>query len=107
MSKHTPGPWMVDRTVALGAYGVWTDPQGEADHKMRMVCSVYGMNELDLPREERDANALLMAAAPDLLEALEGMKVGVCWCELNYSGTGHSVRCCRVREALSKAKGEV
>lgn len=75
---HTPGPWRVDETVALGAYGVWTD--GEC---MRQVCRVYNGVDDSLPRQERDANARLIAAAPELLEALQ-----VLWKEVAESGNG-------------------
>ena len=52
MSKHTPGPWAVDSTgLVCGARG-WGP-----------VASVYP--------KFRDANARLIAAAPDMLEALE------------------------------------
>lgn len=70
-TKFTPGPWMVDKTVALGAYGVWKDVRG-TDEPMRPVCSVYSPGTI-LPREERDANAALIAAAPDLLEACKAV----------------------------------
>jgi len=63
---HTAGPWRVDETVALGAYGVWADyplnPSGQS-----RVCSVYLGGKSDFPREMRDANARLIAAAPELL----------------------------------------
>ena len=77
---HTPGPWRVDETKALGAYGVWTDylhPSNPGDDGTGFpveVCSVVacgkghkGQEIID--RQERDANARLMAAAPDLLAA--------------------------------------
>ncbi len=56
MSKHTPGPW-----------SVWSDPEQKdqcqyIDAKGMAVAHVFGIN--------REANARLIAAAPDLLEAL-------------------------------------
>lgn len=62
MSKHTPGPWEVRKNepwVIAKAYG-----------NMKSVV------HLNLPieqSEEQRANARLIAAAPDLLEALELM----------------------------------
>lgn len=71
--KHTPGPWVVDRTVALGAYGVWTEYATHPGHDgagyPSEVCSVFRGNKSDFPQEIRDANAKLIAAAPDLLDA--------------------------------------
>jgi hypothetical protein len=73
VSKHTPGPWIIDETKALGAYGVWTDYATHPGHDGAwygsLVCSVYPHNRSDVPREQRDANARLIAAAPDLLAA--------------------------------------
>jgi len=86
---HTPGPWTVEGTVALGAYGVWAGPW--------QICSVLTESFLttDGPRNrsERDANAKLIAAAPDLLafakahEAWEAEFIldSECW-PLNESG---------------------
>lgn len=54
-TKYTPGPWMVRSTGCVG-----TDDM--------MVASVYPMEDQNL--EEHDANARLIAAAPELLEAL-------------------------------------
>lgn len=71
---HTPGPWRVDETKALGSYGVWTDyavnPGYDGAGYQEMVCSMRP-TESKLPREQRDANARLIAAAPDLLAACE------------------------------------
>lgn len=57
-SKHTPGPWKIDGGIVRG----WS-----TDHE-RPICEIY--------REVRSsdatlANAALIAAAPQLLEALE------------------------------------
>jgi len=64
MSKHTPGPWT---------------PQDNAtaeDHEMPIYCgdlwiaSVFDSGG-DRPDGESEANANLIASAPDLLEALQ------------------------------------
>ena len=68
MSKHTAGPWKYD-----GDY-VWADsiggyvanPQTEDMTSGKFICT------RDC-QEIIDANARLIAAAPELLEALEGM----------------------------------
>lgn len=62
MSKHTPGPWK------------WTGQAVTVPSGQRLL-----VNGVSLPlgnhadSEEADANARLIAAAPDLLEALKGV----------------------------------
>lgn len=71
MSKHTPGPWMVDTNfrgeqfVQAGNTEDGIQPFGSCS-----CCGeyIYGYNQ-----EEREANARLIAAAPDLLEALKSL----------------------------------
>ena len=70
--NHTPGPWRVDATVALGAYGVWTDYATHPGHDGAgygsQICSMLPTKRTD---KTRDADAKLIAAAPDLLEACQ------------------------------------
>ena len=69
MSAHTPGPWRItDR------YGVLTDQVGIDG---RTVCTVWPRQQGHRPSgvdtepwPEGEANARLIAAAPDLLESL-------------------------------------
>lgn len=57
MSKHTSGPWLVapDGNVVSGQAGIIE----------RIAVSIF------CSKERRDANARLIAAAPQMLEALE------------------------------------
>ncbi len=59
-SKHTPGPWVAD-IKADGSTEVWS-----ADYSM-FIAKRHQMND----RDEAKANTNLIAAAPDLLAALE------------------------------------
>ncbi len=61
MSKHTPGPW---RYMA-GTHSHY-DSEGKA------IARVYGPRGIDCSR--RDANARLIASAPELLEALKAVQ---------------------------------
>lgn len=73
--QGTPGPWCVDTTFALGAYGVWTDyphpenPGHDGAGYAVQICSmtVDGWLKSPISKSERNANAALLAAAPDLL----------------------------------------
>ena len=60
MAKHTPGPWtQLD--------GMWV-----VGHGGRTVCT---MAEAKTNNDEMEPNARLIAAAPELLEALEAVTV--------------------------------
>ena len=58
ITKHTPGPWTIHKDYSRANYTVF-DADGN-----------YG----DTSVETIDANAALIAAAPDLLAALEGAR---------------------------------
>jgi len=64
MSKHTPGPWKIaqqykdEANYPIGAYRIGTDKRD--GHDVAVVQCVY-----------REANARLIAAAPELLLALK------------------------------------
>lgn len=59
---HTPGPWMTDdETVNHGPIIIQRDGSLE-------VAAIYGEG-----KDQRAANARLIAAAPDLLEALQAL----------------------------------
>ena len=75
MSKHTPGPWFLGEKVQ-GKHTV-TDLRRIRSEREGMehgaVCEVYGIAD----GSEAHANARLIAAAPDLLEALAFVIRGV------------------------------
>ena len=83
MSKHTQGPWKVYEanrdTMHIGT--VSTEP--DAGWKYETICHLYEdvadnydtNNEFKL-FDNAEANALLIAAAPDLLAALQSMLEG-------------------------------
>lgn len=61
MSKHTPGPWAVANVGWVASLA--TD---------QTICGMYAVKS-GFDHTETDANARLIAAAPDLLEALKGV----------------------------------
>lgn len=89
MSKHTSGPWTVDpghgdyMGAILGASGVPVCTFG--------YCTTYYPVEGDPPT---DADARLIASAPDLLEALR-------WLVLPINNKAHNA----ARAAIAKATG--
>ena len=70
MSGHTPGPW-TDKAIDESQWGVY-DSRGWSvaqAHQIKVLSA-------DIKQAERTANARLIAAAPDLLEALMAMVEG-------------------------------
>lgn len=61
MAQHTPGPWAIDQNYGSGCLHVWSP---------RREIAVARVSD-DHPRAEDYANARLIAAAPDLLAALQ------------------------------------
>ena len=84
MSKHTPGPWDVDE----GDFGIY---QLETSDQIAEVFSHH-------PPAELEANARLIAAAPELLGALHSVMAE--WRD------GYGLNCLeQVRAAIAKAEG--
>ena len=63
-SKHTPGPWVVHPTAHHPA----VRSVGTSDTGPRRICTVGSMNGNPVDKK----NARLIAAAPDMLAALQG-----------------------------------
>lgn len=97
MSKHTPGPWRFQDN------GNWqTNPYS-------VVISAKGVHSTtvaniparrSIPSWEWESNARLIAAAPDLLKALETIMAGVAGCERAQMYEA-------ARAAINKATGEI
>jgi hypothetical protein len=77
MSKHTPGPWTPLGTKATGFSEVVSSVATfEAGHLVCTVNRTFGRGDGTwgrIPREQVDANAYLIAAAPKLLAACKAM----------------------------------
>lgn len=99
--KHTPGPWTVNRHGAIvgGEFHQYTN--GSAQSQLAMAVGGNGISD-----EERKANGVLIAAAPELLAiALQyASECGEC------AGTGRNdcgheecQDCAFIRAAIAKA----
>jgi len=66
--KHTPAPWKIERDRGDGKVIAISNPGDGWERLYVEVCSD------DCDREVAQANARLIAAAPDLLEALKAIK---------------------------------
>lgn len=71
MTKHTPGPWLRDGLMIYALmHSGWN--RGVERFKNRMYLALN--TDHSVSREEVEANAALIQAAPDLLEALKEAK---------------------------------
>lgn len=96
MSKHTPGPWRAveSGTANLPAYDI---EAGKKTGGWRLITYLAASTRTSAEYEEQmRGNARLIAAAPELLEALEAM--------LRPTYTAEDVS--RAVMAVRKAKGE-
>lgn len=101
--KATSGPWMVATADGYNANHVYA-PDGK-----NAVAQVYGITSHssleDVSQDPRWAeglaNARLISAAPEMLEALEWALVS-----LEFDGLENTQAGKRVRAAISKAKGQ-
>lgn len=69
-TKHTPGPWGINNTIMVSASPVIL-PSSVVAHRYGStdtICKFSFMTRK--PHDEERANARLIAAAPDLLDAL-------------------------------------
>ena len=72
MSKHTPGPWHISEELDI-LYGSKTNP--DYDNVVADCTQGFSLNYVEErgKLEETKANANLIAAAPDMHEALQKM----------------------------------
>ena len=95
MSAHTSGPWVIARTSGMQIYV--TQPQ---DRPGRAPGYYAEVRRFTANHDEVEANARLIAAAPDLLDALELILSA----EDRGFGMDYVKGCARA--AIAKAKGE-
>lgn len=94
MSKHTPGPWKAKKSSG----GKYIAISGSAsDYFVDLDCEV---DSDDKDQEIAEANAALIAAAPDLLAALE--RATLLLTEIGQT----PIPVHEFREVIAKAKGE-
>ena len=104
--KHTPGPWTsypcnlerYSRVITANGAMVQIAYTGLNHDQVAKTKEVYGDRRTYGPGEETTANARLISAAPDLLEALIAAEQA-----LEHAGSHlHADRC---REVIAKATG--
>jgi hypothetical protein len=92
-TQHTPGPW----AVIDGYYPSFKEISGPS-FKISAVMCATDLTEDDY--QKRDADLCLIAAAPDLLEALKNLL------ESHYNGNVIKADCIEAEAAIKKATGK-
>ena len=102
MSNHTPGPWTVDTS---GNVPGWHEDGRECLSIVSYFPTIAVVNN---NKEEFNgrANALLIAAAPDLLEACRGLLDAIHDSMTHESQNHHREQIDAARAAVEKAEGE-
>ena len=96
-ASHTPGPWVAEFHGDDASIEIWAESALIAD----VHSHVFGSHGQD--------DARLMAAAPDLLEALETLCTGLEWNIENHPtimNESDSQALAEARAAIAKATGE-
>ncbi len=96
MSKHTPGPWHATVPPSSDIHFIRNIDSDDAGQIAKVRVGPV------LEQAEALANARLIAAAPDLLEALECLQEWVDNCFQEYSD---AEVCSVARAAIAKAEG--
>jgi hypothetical protein len=107
MSKHTPGPWSMSGPMGkdhLSGREPWFWISAETTLHLQVMACADGY-----VRGENEANARLISAAPDLLEALRtAIQMLVEW-QMDYPesvGDNEAALMKAARAAIAKATGE-
>lgn len=109
-TQHTPGPWSEYGCVIMSGL---PNAGGRAEYGSRYIGNTAPECPDDMPNREDLANARLIAAAPDMLDALEKIEsdLTALLCERVLDSTlpeFYTVRDARnaAREAIAKATGQ-
>ena len=116
MSKHTPGPWFTG--VSYGFPGRVHAKLEAIGHVRRFVAVAdvllsqsERMGDREVLDDERNANARLIAAAPDLLEALRNALTQVADATSGYPERERhetpAATIARAEAAIAKAEGKL
>jgi hypothetical protein len=101
IEQHTPGPWGVLSTAVGPAYTAVCIGQLNEEKGLDGASDEYAVCVVPLIHDESRANARLIAAAPDLLTALEEVLPHV-----EFSHRPFKAEVAAARAAIAKATGQ-
>lgn len=104
--SHTPGEWLLDEVDDNPRMQFIRTNRGERETRIAVA-----LGDVDCSPSEQNANARLIAAAPELLEAVEALVAGVDDCDIESIRPRIRIdiliaRLTRARDAIAKAKGD-
>jgi hypothetical protein len=70
VGKHTPGPWKTVNKPDYASYGGIGIEQDSGSKDENVICEIWPIKTVPTEDPEAQGNALLIAAAPEMLEAL-------------------------------------
>lgn len=108
MSKHTPGPWKMRNRTGNHDWNNWRIAAEDGPGRVGGICRL----DESLTGEESEANARLIAAAPELLEALDDCITNENATCIVQNDVAYMIRRFKAinqicRAAIAKATGEV
>ena len=101
MSAHTQGPWIADNNEGYSPWSIWSrmTPSGHGTPGPKLA-DVYGDSA------ESDANARLIAATPELLEAVNAVYTNAVKVpDLSDEFSINRATLNKIKAALAKATG--
>lgn len=101
-TKHTPGPWRISLNNTDGQYQIFQGPEDKHCAWIASVTQTVIDFDRRMSKEEGQANARLIASAPELLEI--GNKISDCYG--NQGGHVYSEIIQELRRAIAKAEGK-
>lgn len=112
MSVHTKGPWSVEEDEDEGRIIIVMDTRIDSPGYYTAIHEVVVADCIEPDEKGYDealANANVMAAAPELYEALKelhALVLGECPSLLDEDSGGDARLCMEIEDALKKARGE-
>lgn len=104
-SKHTPGPWGIDYVTTDVQWPVVNDASDNPVCEI-VLCYLPDTDDADPCKQEAEANARLIAAAPDLLDALKSSLQFVAAWQTEYLDKNDPQRIC-VDEQIKKTRAAI